>query len=197
MFAPIQGFPNNPFLRRMMVFIDGENIICRYQHMVKNGKIPRTTVIHENDVYVWEKNITENQIINKHEIIRATYYTYIVGDDNRKNEIEERIKMLEYVTHFASDLPNKLYPCLFKKDNKSRSGKGVDIQMTVDILNNIYRNNIDTVYLISGDGDYFPVINEVIRSGKQIYLAAFSSGLDTRLIKMVDAFLDLDKICFQ
>ena len=34
-------------------------------------------------------------------------------------------------------------------------------------------DNIDTVYLIAGDGDYLPIISEVIRMGKQVYLAAF------------------------
>ena len=45
--------------------------------------------------------------------------------------------------------------------------------MTVDILSQIYLDNIDTVYLIAGDGDYLPIISEVIRMGKQVYLAAF------------------------
>jgi len=62
---------------------------------------------------------------------------------------------------------------LFSKKKKEAKSKGVDIQMTVDILSQIYLDNIDTVYLIAGDGDYLPIISEVIRMGKQVYLAAF------------------------
>ena len=180
--------------RRMMVFIDGENITMRYQDSIKKGLKPKGNVIHEKDTFVWEPNFTLN--VGKHEIIRAIYYTYAVGDQGKIEEINRNIKSTEFFKNPYSHLPNFLYPCIFKKENRNRSGKGVDIQMTVDILNHVYNNNLDTVYLMSGDGDYLPVINEVIRCGKQIYLAAFSSGLSPKLSNRVDSFHDLDKICF-
>ena len=68
--------------------------------------------------------------------------------------------------------------------------------MTVDILSNIYRDNIDTVYLIAGDGDYLPIIDEAIRMGKQVYLSAFSEGLNPKLEHKVDQFFLLDGIYF-
>lgn len=43
--------------------------------------------------------------------------------------------------------------------------------MTVDILSNVYQDNLDTVFLVAGDGDYLPLIKEIRRFGKQIYLA--------------------------
>lgn len=68
--------------------------------------------------------------------------------------------------------------------------------MSVDILSQIYLDNIDTVYLIAGDGDYLPLISEVIRMGKQIYLSAFSEGLNPKLEVMVDQFNLLDDTYF-
>jgi len=67
--------------------------------------------------------------------------------------------------------------------------------LTVDILINSYRNNLDTVYIITGDGDFVPVLEEVKRLGKRIYVAAFSSGLHPRIRAVADRFVDLDG-CF-
>ena len=41
---------------------------------------------------------------------------------------------------------------LFKKESRSRSGKGVDIQLSVDMLSHVFRGNVDSVLLMSGDG---------------------------------------------
>ena len=69
--------------------------------------------------------------------------------------------------------------------------------MTVDILTHTFQNNIDIVYLLSGDGDYIPLINEVMRAGKQVYVAAFSSGLSPKLKTVADKFTLLDDLYFE
>ena len=69
--------------------------------------------------------------------------------------------------------------------------------MTVDILTHVYQNNLDAVYLISGDGDYKPVIETVVRNGKHLYLAAFSSGLNPSLPHLADRFTLLDTYYFR
>ena len=69
--------------------------------------------------------------------------------------------------------------------------------MTVDILTNSYQDNIDTVFLIAGDGDYIPLIEEVQRLGKQVFVAALSSGLSPALKTKADIFRDLDGYYFK
>ncbi|MFD0959014.1 NYN domain-containing protein [Paenibacillus chungangensis] len=191
----IQGPKDFTSYRRMMIFIDGENITMRFQELLSKGMVPRESVKHLKDVYAWDENTTS--IIGKHEVIRAVFYTYAVGDNQKIDEINESIKSFNYFKNYNSELPNKLFPCVFKKENRSRSGKGVDIQMTVDILHHSHNDNLDTVFLITGDGDFMPVINEVIRAGKQIYLASFTSGLNPQLKKNVDYYLNLDPVFFQ
>jgi uncharacterized protein (TIGR00288 family) len=95
----------------------------------------------------------------------------------------------------SDQIPSNLYPKVFRK-YKNKKAKGVDIQMTVDILTHVYQNNLEVVYLVSGNGDYLPVIEEVIRKGKQVYLAAFSSGLNKTLVHYVDKFINLDDVYF-
>jgi uncharacterized LabA/DUF88 family protein len=67
----------------------------------------------------------------------------------------------------------------------------------VDILTNSFNNNLDTVFIVSGDGDYAPVLEEVIRHGKKIYVAALSSGLNPKLRDIADKFYDLDAKFFE
>ena len=190
----IQGPRPMPSFRRMMVFIDGENVVLNYQGLLKKGCSPKDSVKHLQDVYVWEENSIKNYGL--HNIIRANYYTYATGNEEKINKIKTKIKSLLYRKHGDSPLPNYLYPIVFKKAKKEAQTKGVDIQMTIDILSQIYQDNIDTVYLVAGDGDYLPIISEVIRMGKQIYLSAFSNGLNPKLEHKVDQFNLLDDIYF-
>lgn len=181
---------------KVMAFIDGENLVNRYQAMVKGGWTLKghPEMMYLADVYVWHPGSFKPQT---HEVIRATYYTYVVGDDSKVASVEDSIKEFRFRSNLVIQRGLKLYPKVFKKLKKSISGKGVDIQMTVDILTHTYQNNIDAVYLLSGDGDYIPLINEVMRMGKQVYVAAFSSGLAPKLRTVADEFTLLDDIYFE
>jgi uncharacterized LabA/DUF88 family protein len=55
----------------------------------------------------------------------------------------------------------------------------------------------DVLFLLSGDGDYLPLIEEITRSGKQVWVAAFSKGLNSNLRFAADEFFDLDEIFFK
>ena len=183
-----------PALGRMMVFVDGENIVFRYQQMLAEGREPDERVVHEPDTYVWMPGCVRPGL---NQVIRATYYTYVSGSEERSKEVSQKIKEMEFNQYSVpgqnapSRLLRNLHPCVFRKI-KGKKAKGVDIQMTVDILTNVYQNNLDTVYLISGDGDYRPVIQEAMRFGKQVVVAAFSSGLNEELRYIADQFVNID-----
>jgi uncharacterized LabA/DUF88 family protein len=180
--------------RRMMIFIDGENLVFNYQATLKNHSSNiNHEVSHLQDIYVWHP---KSFVPYKFEVLRASYYTFAVGTDDYIDSIRDDIKKLTFNKDSTSILPSLLRPYVFKKDKISRKSKGVDIQMTVDILTNVYNDNLDTVLLITGDGDFLPVINEIIRHGKQVYLASFKSGLNKKLINHVDEYIELDKIYF-
>ncbi len=182
-------------------------MVFRYQEMKKKGRIPKEEnmvngmlnkhISHESDVYLWSPCI---KVPYNCELIRAYYYTSATGDENKINSINEKIKNINPAFNHgnltASSTLN-LYPEVFKKTRKNQKSKGVDIKMAVDILSHTHQNNIDLVYLISGDGDYKPVVEEVIRQGKRIWIAAFSNGLNSALKLSADRFIDLDDIFFE
>lgn len=176
--------------RRMMVFADGENLVFRYQEMVRKGLTPRDDMKHEADVFVWTDGFTH--LAQQHEVIRTTYYTYVVGDDARVATIRGQLRSFQFTKHMASLLPSNLSPCVFKKDQRARSGKGVDIQLSVDMLSHVYRGNVDSILLLSGDGDYAPLLDEVKRAGVLVYVSAFSDGFSSALKDRADAVYELD-----
>lgn len=182
-----------------MAFIDGENLVARYQAMVQAGCMPVTHVKHRPDVYAWVPNAIWPGL---NVVIRATYYTYCTGSADSVDSVAEEIRTFQFQQYTIpgqnapSRLIQTLTPQIFWKQ-KNRSGKGVDIQMTVDILTNVYQNNVDTVFLVSGDGDYGPVVAECKRLGKQVFVAALTSGLSPVIRLAADYFLDLDSAFFE
>ena len=168
----------NGNLRRLMVFVDGENMVFNYQATLKESK-QKNGIIHKKDVYVWHPH-TFN--FRGYDVIRFNYYTFCVGDDKILEEIKTEIKNLSFTKDLISILPTSIRPSIFKKNKQGKKTKGVDIQMAVDILSNVYNDNLDTVLLVTGDGGFLPIINEIIRNGKQIILASFKSGLNKNLL---------------
>lgn len=179
--------------RRLMGFIDGENLTMRYQNMVLKGKIPLAGNVHVPDVFVW--NSTATSIEAYSEILRMTYYTYAVGDDIHIKEWADRLKEMTFTYRLNVGEPSQrgfMYPKIFKKPQRTAKRKGVDISIAVDSLCHVYGNSADIVLLVTGDGDYKPLIDEIVRNGKRVYLGALSDGLNPDLPNIVDKFFDLD-----
>ena len=180
---------------RMMVFVDGENLVARYQAMIDDGRTPKNDVRHKQDVYAWSHGAVWP---GYNAVLRATYYAYVVGNDETVLHISNEVRALQFAQYnppghnLSPRLGDSLYPRILRKTKGARNPKGLDIQLSVDVLSNTYQNNLDTVYLVAGDGDYAPLIAECQRQGKQVFVAALSSGLNPSLKVLADRFIPLD-----
>jgi uncharacterized LabA/DUF88 family protein len=181
-----------PVISRLMAFVDGENLVARYQAMVKDGRVPRPSVVHETDVFVWNPNI---ELIRHWELIRAHYCASVVGDDNKVATVRDTLRRTVFV-HDSFNSPFAwCYPIVFKKPAKSKKASVVDIRLTTDVLSHVYQNNVDVVLFLSGDADFEPVVRDVIARGKQAVVAGFSSGMSESLSTIADRYQYLDD-CF-
>ena len=182
-----------------MAFIDGENLVARYQAMLSDGRTPTHEVRHRQDIYAWSPAVIWTGL---NVVSRATYYTYAIGSEEIVLEVADEIRSLVFTQYnpigqnLSSRLGDTLYPKVLRKLKRARNPKGVDIQLTVDVLSNTYQNNLDIVFLVGGDGDYAPLIAECQRQGKQVFIAALSSGLNPGLRVVADRFIDLDTYFF-
>lgn len=59
--------------------------------------------------------------------------------------------------------------------------KKVDIKIAIDIISLAYENAIDTAVLVSGDGDFVPVVKKVKELEKNVELWAFRYSLANTL----------------
>lgn len=71
---------------------------------------------------------------------------------------------------------------------------GVDVQLATDVVTSALRSSCDTILIVSGDGDFIPVIDSVKASGKKIEFAAFSGFANMSFIDETDYFTYLDDL---
>ena len=65
--------------------------------------------------------------------------------------------------------------------------------MAKDFLSHAFLDNYDVAVLVAGDGDYVPLITEVKRLGKVVYVAFFRDcGLSTELHLAADMFFEIE-----
>jgi uncharacterized LabA/DUF88 family protein len=183
---------------RTFVFADGENLVMRYQAMLAAGATPKKGVIHVSDVFVWAPGLTTWSCMD---IQRVTYYTSASGDQVLLKELRSKIAGTTYKYAYDPDttVPDgqaQLVPRIYHKDSRSRKTRNVDINIVIDVMRASHLNNVDLLVLLSGDGDYIPMVEEAMRLGKAVWVAAFSSGLNEALSCSVDLFETLDDIFF-
>lgn len=182
---------------KAQIFVDGENITMRYQAMLDEGFVPKKDVIHYRDIFVWHPEITQWSMLD---IIRVSYYTSVVGDELKIAKIMNKISNVGYkFTYESGDtLPGEhsICPHIYKKSKKAIKTRLVDINIIIDVMRCAFSDNVDLIYLISGDGDYLKLLEEVGRKNKTIYLSAFTSGFNQDLYPLVDVWRDLDDIFF-
>jgi len=185
-----------------MAFIDGENLTARFEAMVKEGRQPRitprpgtdiATVVHSQSNYVWS-SATLRSTVHRETVKRVHYYTTFTGTINDMQSFEEIITRLGCHTH---PVPLPLVPRVFLKAKSDTPCKSVDINICVDVLEYVRQEALDAVYLVTGDADYMPLVEAVMRAGKIVYVGALSSGLSRRLQYQADRFDLLDEIYFE
>lgn len=176
---------------RWMLFVDGENLTFRGQcYAEQNGILLEEGSSFMRDAFVWMPEWGRATVGNYRNFpsglvsphaIRAYYYTSVRGDDVKIQQVREALRSLGFE------------PKVFKRP-ANRNSKGVDISLTKDCLSHAFLDNYDFVALITGDGDYLPLLEEVKRLGKIVYLASFTTGLSQELRLAADWFGSLDEI---
>lgn len=66
-----------------------------------------------------------------------------------------------------------------------------DVGLAVDAIK--LSSKLDVVVLVSGDGDFVPLIEYLKSNGCQVEVLSFGKSTSARLIEVVDDFVDLDQ----
>jgi NYN domain len=178
-------------MMRWMLFVDGENFTMRAQELAKRENIllEADPTYHLRDVFVWFPGLSAqtpyplfHEVPFRDDPIRAYYYTSAVGDPPKIDAVRGQLRALGFD------------PQVFKKPTGNTKSKGVDIALAKDMLVHAFEHHYEMAMLFAGDGDYVPLIEEVKRRGKNVYVAFFAGeglGLAGEVRLVADRFLDL------
>ena len=165
---------------RLMIFIDGSNLY----HSLK-GIFKRTDI----DIGKFCRKLQD-----KRRLIRIYYYNAIVG----RREEPERFRDQQAFFNSISDVPYcelRLGRLVYINwPNTPPYEKGIDIQLTTNLLTHSYKNNYDEAILVAGDSDYVGACQAVKDNGKNIEVALFGKESTSRPLREVaDRILNIDR----
>ena len=75
----------------------------------------------------------------------------------------------------------------------TKTEKGVDVKLAIDMLIKAYKDHYDVAILISGDGDFAQVVQEVKDRAKHVELCVFTNQKCYHLRKTVDRIIELNQ----
>lgn len=108
----------------------------------------------------------------------------------RANPLVRRLR--EVMAVWRAELPPSLaaeLESLCESDLPYYVEKQVDVLIAVDMVGMAQRDEYDLAYLLSADGDFVPVVREVQRLGKRVFVASPWRG--HQLAHAADAFIHL------
>ena len=122
-----------------------------------------------------------------------------------KEAVGERklIRAIAYVVRTESKEEQPFFEALYKLGIETREkdlqifAGGMkkadwDVGLAVDAIR--LSSSLDAIVLVSGDGDYLPLVEYLQKStGRQVEVVAFSETTSSKLIEEADSFLDLSE----
>src|SRR5436309_2979919 len=74
---------------RSMSFVDGENLVFRFQDMLDQGRKQNPSIQYRKDVYVWHQHMTGDYF--KGQFVRANYYTHVAGPPEMVDTVRDEL----------------------------------------------------------------------------------------------------------
>lgn len=122
-------------------------------------------------------------------LVRAFYYTTLVENDEYSS-IRPLVDWLDYngytvITKAAREFTDAM--------GRRRIKGNMDIELTIDALN--MAEKVDEIYLLSGDGDFRPLVEELQRRGVRVNVvssvASQPAMVSDDLRRQCDEFIDI------
>ena len=153
--------------QRVNIFIDTQNIYHSAKN-IYNAKVDFKTLI---DILVGERKLIHS-------------FAYVIRSDFTPKEIDFFEALISQGIHLRIK-EIQIYPDGTKKADW-------DVGITVDVIR--YSQLIDVVILVTGDGDFYHLVEYLQHQGKQVEVAGFSQTTSIKLKELSDFYYDLYEI---
>ena len=152
--------------QRVGIFVDIQNLYYSAKHLY-DKRVNFMAVL--------------NEAVNSRKLIRAIAYV-VKADELKENTFFEALSKMGFDVK-AKEL--QIFPGGMKKGDW-------DVGIAVDAIQ--MSPKLDVVVLISGDGDYIPLVEYLKGAqGCRVEVLAFGRSTSTKLKESVDEFIDFDK----
>ncbi len=157
--------PNQPSGQRVGVFVDVSNLYHSARHLYQ-GRVNFGSVL--------------KTCVSERVLIRAI--AYVVAAD-----VPEEKGFFEALSRSGFEVRQKDLQVFAGGAKKG----DWDVGITVDAIT--LAQKLDVVILITGDGDYIPLLNYLrSNTGCRVELVSFGRSTSAKLIEAADSFIDLD-----
>ena len=176
-------------LGQVSVRPSGEGKVLVEKHMVPRYPDQRVGIFIDVSNMYWAvrrhgaslnfRNVRESAV-GERKLIRALAYAVQSGGT-------EEQKFFEALTKAGFEI--KLKELQVFSGGKKKADW--DVGMAMDMVR--LAPLLDVVVLVSGDGDFIPVVEYLQNSGHLVEVMAFKEGVSAKLVERADVFLDLSK----
>lgn len=177
-------------MERVMVFIDGSNFYHGLKHSLGHARI---------DFQRFCSLVCDAD----RRLVHVHYYNVPLrqADNPEAYKGQQRfLSQLRKLPHFTIHLGRladrervETCPgCHMEYNVSYQTEKGVDVQLASHMLSFAFDNQYDTAVLVSNDGDFAPVVAEVLRLNKRVENAEFTFRLPSHLSKRCSGVVALD-----
>jgi uncharacterized LabA/DUF88 family protein len=124
----------------------------------------------------------------------AVYFTSFTDTSDKINEYSIRIRACGFEPYLVKEEKQHRREREKKLEDIQliEKPKGVDIALTVRMIEDAVNNNYQECLLFTSDGDYLPVIRAVRRLGKVVRVFGYKKGVGNQeLLYVPDEFVDI------
>jgi hypothetical protein len=153
---------------KTLIVLDTENLIISC-----NKELKRSPMLYELDLWLHEKY----NVVDKHAFVKL----------NRMNGTSKKLNNLGWTLNHINCLINE-------NRNEPPQKNALDIELALSTYQYAINSQIDIIVLISGDGDFLPLIKRLKQLGIQIDILSLKSCTSSRLMKFSDNFFDYESL---
>jgi uncharacterized LabA/DUF88 family protein len=122
-------------------------------------------------------------LVRGRELVRASAYAPISDDPKERLETQRFVQPFVDLGYRVVTKPHKRYADGSMKAN-------FDVELAIDVLT--MSDRLDTVTLVSGDGDFRRLVELVASKGVRVEVVAFQQSMASELRAVADESIDID-----